>query len=235
MQQKIKFFFFIKISTFILLSWIYHLTVMRFDKSNLYKYSDQKHNVYRQLDTRIYRIVSEDKKIKHSNNGIYKEKNISNNKKETIQYNKQPCKRSLKNGRDIEHAKNNKFIEDSKGNIYFNKRIFNKNYYLRNVRKFANADFKFLRESIQMKDDWFFYLLFLHLISIPATFIFIFDINICKEWWYLPAFALICILQFVVIVVASYIYRKTVKCEKLRHIKSDMHNTAYPSLSKLLF
>ncbi|SBS99707.1 Plasmodium exported protein (Pm-fam-a like), unknown function, partial [Plasmodium malariae] len=153
---------------------------MRFDKSNLYKYLDQKHNVYRQLDTRIYRLVSEDKRTKHSNNGIYKEKNISNNKKETIQNNKQACKRSLKNGRDIEHAKGNKYSEDFKGNIYFNKRIFNKNYYLRNVRKFANADFKFLRESIQMKDDGFFYLLFLYLISIMATIILIYDKSIVQ-------------------------------------------------------
>ncbi|KAI4839628.1 hypothetical protein MKS88_002185 [Plasmodium brasilianum] len=208
---------------------------MRFDNSNLYKYLDQKHNVYRQLDTRIYRLVSEDKKTKHSNYGIYKEKNIYNNKKETIQNDKHACKRSLKNGRDYERVKDNKFSEDFKGNIYFNKRIFNKKYYLRNVKKFANADFKFLRKSIQMKDDWFFYLLFLHLISILGTFILYSQKSIAKEWWYIPAFALICILQFIVLVVAFYIYRKTVKCEKLRHIKSDMHNTAYPSLSKLLF
>ncbi|SBT85799.1 fam-m protein [Plasmodium malariae] len=75
MDQKIKMLFFIKISTFILLTWIFHFNseLSTFNKSINKNYKPSK-----KLDTRSYRILRKYKKENNSNNVFLKKMFVNN-------------------------------------------------------------------------------------------------------------------------------------------------------------
>ncbi|SBT85886.1 fam-m protein [Plasmodium malariae] len=99
MNQKIMLFLFIKISTFILLTWIYDFYS---ELSTFNKFIDKNYNLSKKLDTRNYRLLAKYKLNNHSNNVGLKQKfedneankqrDLSNNKVGTNRKNNQSHK-----------------------------------------------------------------------------------------------------------------------------------------------
>ncbi|KAI4839107.1 hypothetical protein MKS88_002623 [Plasmodium brasilianum] len=152
MEQKIVFLF-IKISTFILLPWIYHFYN---DLSTLNDNLEEKCNICRKLYNRNDRLLAKCKQGKDSSNVNFKEEMpnnevkekiyISNNKKGTEGKHKQSCKSSLyieEYGKNIE--KNKCGLTKTKKCLDFEKNIFKKlNYedYVKNIKTIEYKEYK---------------------------------------------------------------------------------------------
>ncbi|SBT87564.1 fam-l protein [Plasmodium malariae] len=153
MEQKLRLFLFTKISTFILLSWICYF----FNDINcLNKNLDEKWNLCRKLNIRIYRILAKYKHYKDSSNSnqkeemqiseVKKEENIYNNKKGTNGKHKKSCRNSLYNGKygkNIE--KNISGIPKTKKYSIFEKKIFKELYYedyVKNIKSIEYEEYK---------------------------------------------------------------------------------------------
>ncbi|KAI4841146.1 hypothetical protein MKS88_000381 [Plasmodium brasilianum] len=111
-----------------------------------------------------------------------------------------------------------------------------KNNYVKEVRKAANADFKYLRKCIQRKGDIFFALVIFHVIvgvAGAALYVILKKLTVTDAFLF-KALAPLFILWLIVLVWLFRIERKTAKYEKLIHIKSDLHNTAYPFVGKVV-
>ncbi|SBT85457.1 fam-m protein [Plasmodium malariae] len=102
MNQKIMLFLFIKISTFILLTWVYDFYS---ELSTFNKIIDKNYNLSKKLDTRNYRLLAKYKLNSHSNNMCLKEifedneenkqRDLSNNEKWIKEKNKQSSRNLL--------------------------------------------------------------------------------------------------------------------------------------------
>ncbi|SBS97600.1 Plasmodium exported protein (Pm-fam-a like), unknown function [Plasmodium malariae] len=171
------------------------------------------------------------------NFGECKKKNIFTNKKGAVRKNKHPYESSLNNRGDYEQARKGKSPAFTGGNKYFDKGVSKKKHYLKNVRMVANADIKFLRKIKRRKGDNHFVLIILYLLSIviTSTITFFRKSWIPDETLYGAILVSLCVFQCIVLVGHFYMLRKIAKYKKLIHIKSDMHNTAYPSISKVIF
>ncbi|SBT85579.1 fam-m protein [Plasmodium malariae] len=102
MNQKIMLFLFIKISTFILLTWIYDFYS---EQSTFNKIIDKNYNLSKKLDTRNYRLLAKYKLNNHSynvclkkkleDNEANKQRDLSNNERRIKEKNKQSSRNLL--------------------------------------------------------------------------------------------------------------------------------------------
>ncbi|SCN45321.1 Plasmodium exported protein, unknown function [Plasmodium malariae] len=243
MKQQIKLFFFVKIVTFNVLTWICHFNS---DISTFYNYSYKNSQVYRKLDTITYRLLSKHKKEKSSNilwmeedmqnTGTYIKKDISSNKGTTGK-SKHLCKSLLNNRGVYGKVEEGKPPSFNGGKTYFDKFIFNKINYIKAVKESANSDFMFLRKCIQRKINKVFalFIFFLIPIIVVAAILFIFYISNVSDIRFISGIGtLLGVICFIFFATFFRLYRKTVKYEKLIDVKREMHSTAYPSLGKVV-
>ncbi|KAI4839831.1 hypothetical protein MKS88_001734 [Plasmodium brasilianum] len=153
MEQKIMLSLFIKISTIILLTWLYH---SYYDVNSLKENMDEKYNFSRHLKTSNCRLLAKYKQEKDSRIANFKEemphkelkekKYISNNKKETEGKLKQSCRSSLYIEKYSKNVKKNKCgIGKTKKYFDFEKKIFKKldyEYYVKNIKIIEYNEYK---------------------------------------------------------------------------------------------
>ncbi|KAI4836240.1 hypothetical protein MKS88_004028 [Plasmodium brasilianum] len=237
MKKKFKLFYFIKIVTFIFLTWI---RPFNSELSNFCKYLNENKITNEKLYTRTYRLLAKNKKEvclnivwkteDIPNNVIYEKVNISNNKKVSKIKNKLRKKCTSNNSGGYREAGKCKPSAYNRVDNYYGKRMLDKVYYKNVLRYSRNDDLKFIKKCIQRKREVFFALFVLHLVVgvLYALLFSAFEImgssafnvnNILK--YFVP----LQILWIIVLVRLFYILRKTVKYEKLLHLKSKFHYT----------
>ncbi|SBT88051.1 fam-m protein [Plasmodium malariae] len=136
MNQKIMLFLFIKISTFILLTWIFHFNS---ELSTFNKIIDKNYNLSKKLDTRNYRLLAKYKLNNHSynvclkkkleDNEANKQRDLSNNERRIKEKNKQSSRNLLNKAQyyvDVIDYNNGMF--DGK-NFHFQKKWIKKKDY----------------------------------------------------------------------------------------------------------
>ncbi|SBT88030.1 Plasmodium exported protein, unknown function [Plasmodium malariae] len=233
-------FFFFKILMFTFLVWI---CLIIHDVSVFNKSVYENYKFDRKLYEKSCRLLAKNKQKKCTyikwikeeipNKIECKKKNLYNNKKEAINKNKQSKEYSLKNAGFHEQYRIDKNVVRTGGNLCFKKSNFDKIYYKNKVRDTANADFKYLRKCMKKKVLDIctlsgFYILLGILLLVLGKCKYIRNIIVLKKLNLLTV--LLVIFMFVVILSMFYFYRKFQKYEKLTCVKSDIYNTAYPSL-----
>ncbi|KAI4838700.1 hypothetical protein MKS88_002204 [Plasmodium brasilianum] len=242
MEQKIKLPFFIKIFSYIILSFIYHFYQ---DMSNFNKYVDGEYTIEVTLNKRTHRLLAKSKQKKGyivtslmkdiPTINEYEKKCTTNNAKVQKVKNKKPPQCPLNNTVGYDQTKKSKASVYNRGNSYFEKRVLDKIYYKNKVRNFTNSDFLFLKNDIKVNKSIIsaatsFFLI----IGIIGGVSYIFDhesvkFNFTLDW-YNGMFILCSIFVLIGIIIMICLHREIVKYGKLKHIKSKMHNTEYPSL-----
>ncbi|KAI4833967.1 uncharacterized protein MKS88_000203 [Plasmodium brasilianum] len=247
MKEKFKLIFFIKISTFILLTWGYHLK-NEVGKYNIYL--DEKCDVDGKLGPTTYRLLAKYKKENCSstvrinevipNNGTYEKKDTYYNEKIVKGKNIRTNKYSLNNGGDYKVPRRSKSSTCIGRNSYSGKRTFDKIYYKNIVRNATIADFNSLKKGIKKKQFWIFTLSIFYVVNgillyflnkIPYLKEIVFDVTLLDNKLY-SSYGGFFVLTFIVIIVVFYLYRISVKQIKVTHKKSRLNNTTYPSLHK---
>ncbi|SCN12440.1 fam-m protein [Plasmodium malariae] len=155
MVHKIKLLFFIKIFTFILLTWIYQFNS---ELCTFNKFGDKNYNPSEKLDTGCYRILAKDKQHNDSNNVYSKEKftnNEENNQKEIYKNEMFRKRKSIQSNRSMlnkaqyytEVIDYNNGIFDGKHFHFQKKWIKKKNYdtFLEKKRRICNIALKKIR------------------------------------------------------------------------------------------
>ncbi|KAI4833630.1 uncharacterized protein MKS88_000108 [Plasmodium brasilianum] len=248
MEEKYKLPFFIKMFSFILLTWINHFNNYM---SSFNKYLDEKYGNDRKLGQITYRLLAKRKQMKCPytiwindvipNNGKYIKKDIYNNEKINEQKNILADKSSLKCGEKYKLPRRNESSMYIRGNLYCKKRIYDKIYYKNIVRNSWIKDFISLKEDIKLKLLGIFILGSFHvLVGITLIVLgklgFLDDVNkVIRLFNKIGLFVvLFYILTFVVAVVMLFIQRRVVKYIKALEKKYDINNTAYPSLRKVV-
>ncbi|SBT86388.1 Plasmodium exported protein, unknown function [Plasmodium malariae] len=245
MERKIKLNFLFKIFMFIFLIWICHFdNDMSIDNEYLYKkyFADIK------KVTRSYRLLGKHKKEKcsdivHIKGDIptireYQKLNTYNSIKVNKGINKKQNECSLYNAGGYEHGGRSKNSVHYGRNSKLGKRKFDKMYYRNTLRNSTIADFKFLKDVTKEKAVLICVLLSYHAVSgIILSFLIPTQnvkgkIMISKLWYYgeIVAFS---IFTFIVILSFIYLFRFIAKYIKIINKKREIHNTAYPSISKI--
>ncbi|SBT86025.1 Plasmodium exported protein, unknown function [Plasmodium malariae] len=248
MEEKFKLQFFIKIFSFILLTWINHFNN---NMSSFNKYLDEKYDNIRKLGQITYRLLAKRKQMKRPytiwindvipNNGKYIKKDIYNNEKINEEKNILADKVSLKSAENYKLPRRNESSMYIRGNLYCKKRIFDKIYYKNIVRNSWIKDFISLKEDIKLKLLGIFILGSFHvLVGITLIVLgklgYLDDVNnVIRLFNKIGLFVvLFYILTFVVAVAMLFIQRRVVKYLKALEKKYDINNTAYPSLRKVV-
>ncbi|SBT85604.1 Plasmodium exported protein, unknown function [Plasmodium malariae] len=227
---------------FIFLIWICHFdNDMSIDNEYLYKkyFADIK------KVTRSYRLLGKHKKEKcsdivHIKGDIptireYQKLNTYNSIKVNKGINKKQNECSLFNAGGYEHGGRIKNSVHYGRNSKLGKKKFDKIYYRNTLRNSTIADFKFLRDVTKQKAVLICILLSFHAIS---------GILLCflnpdktlgniSVFWYNRAFVGYYIFTFIVILSFIYLFRIIAKYIKIINKKCEIHNTAYPSISKI--
>ncbi|KAI4833642.1 uncharacterized protein MKS88_000350 [Plasmodium brasilianum] len=236
MKKKIKLSSFIKIATFIFLTWI---CPSNSKVSTICKYLDEKNIIDEKLSTRTYRLLTKHKKQKYPNmlrkkddipnNGEYKKKHIS--KKETISNGKNKLPKECISNSLGSYKQEGKIksSEYNKVNTYPGKRMLDKIYYKNVLRYSTNTDFKFIKRCIKRKRKAFYALYVFNLVvgvAFAMLIYFLYDIlNNTTTRDLLKYFGSLYILWVIVLVRLFYILRKIDKHKKLLHLKSKMNYT----------
>ncbi|KAI4840522.1 hypothetical protein MKS88_001249 [Plasmodium brasilianum] len=245
MEKKFRAPFYIKISTFIFLTWVYNI---KDNVSYLNRCFDEKHHVDGKLDIRTYRILTKSKKKKGSNivwvKGDYptieeyRKLYPANHEKVTKKTkNKQPYECPLNNKGNYEHARKIKSSLHLGKDSYCEKRRIDKIYFKNKVRDFKISDFNHLRNKIELKKIMFYVtcILFIPVVILVNVGLFGSESSEgCNEVLSCLAnndfrFSFL-ILTFIVIVVVIYILKKILKYDKFISIKEKLNNTFFPSL-----
>ncbi|SBT85881.1 Plasmodium exported protein, unknown function [Plasmodium malariae] len=245
MERKIKLNFLFKIFMFIFLIWICHFdNDISIDNEYLYKkyFADIK------IVTRSYRLLGKHKQEKCSDIVYikgdtptikeYQKLNTYNSIKVNKGINKKQNECSLYNAGGYENGRRSKNFVHYGRNSKLGKRKFDKIYYRNTLRNSTIADFKFLRDVTKQKAVLICILLSFHaIIGILLSFLIPTQnvkgkIMISKLWYYgeivgFPIFTFIVILSFI------YLFRSIAKYIKIINKKREIHNTAYPSTSKI--
>ncbi|SCP02992.1 Plasmodium exported protein, unknown function [Plasmodium malariae] len=241
MEQTIMLPYYIRICLFILLSCISHF---HHDMSTFNKYLAGRKNIDETLDTITYRLLA---KYKHEKGPIiarlkkdiptineYSKMCVSSNGKVEKGKNKRTNQCLLNNIVEHGHTNINKSSVYSRRNSHFEKRMLDKIYYKNKVRHFTNADFLFLKNDIKVNKSFICAVTIYHLfVSIIGSVLLLCTYkNLQFKFtldWGLGLGILGCICVFIVILIMIYLHRQILKYGKIRHIKSELHNTAYPS------
>ncbi|SBT87656.1 Plasmodium exported protein, unknown function [Plasmodium malariae] len=246
MERKINLNFLFKIFMFIFLIWICHFdNDMSIDNEYLYK----KYIANIKIVTRSYRLLGKHKKEKCSDIVYikgdiptireYQKLNTYNSIKVNKGINKKQNECSLYNAGGYEHGGRSKSSVHYRRNSQLGKRKFDKIYYRNTLRNSTIADFKFLRDVTKEKAVLICVLLSFHAISgILLNFLIpieqksngIFEIT---KLWYYGAIVGFSIFTFIVILSFIYLFRSIAKYIKIINKKREIHNTAYPSISKI--
>ncbi|KAI4833756.1 uncharacterized protein MKS88_000316 [Plasmodium brasilianum] len=247
MEEKFKLQFFIKIFSFLILTWINHFNN---NMSSFNKYLDKNYDNNRKLGQITYRLLAKRKQMKCPytvwmddvipNNGKYIKKDIYNNEKINEEKNILEDKGSLKSGKNYKLPRRTESSMYIRGNSYCKKRIFDKIYYKNIVRNSWIKDFISLKEDIKLKLLGIFILGSFHvLVGITLIVLgklgYLDDVNnvMCLFNKISLFVVLFYILTFVVAVAMFFIQRRVVKYLKALEKKYDINNTAYPSLRKV--
>ncbi|SBT85647.1 Plasmodium exported protein, unknown function [Plasmodium malariae] len=237
MKKKFKLFYFIKIVTFIFLTWIHRFNS---ELSNFCKYLNENKISNEKLCTRTYRLLAKNKKEVClnilwkteviPNNVVYEKVNIYNNKKVSNIKNKLRKKCTSNNLGGYKQAGKCKSSAYNRVDNYYGKKMLDKIYYKNVLRYSRNDDLKFIKKCIQRKREVFFFLFVFHLV-VGVSYALLFSVfrnigggafnvnNILK--FFVP----LQILWIIVLVRLFYILRKTVIYENLLHLKSKFHYT----------
>ncbi|KAI4833987.1 uncharacterized protein MKS88_000287 [Plasmodium brasilianum] len=248
MEENFKLLIFTKTFMFMLLTWIFHFND---DLGNFYTYFYKNYSFDGKLCTITYRLLAKHKQGKCSNtkwinevipnNGKYKQKDTYNSEKITKRKSIRIDKCSPKCGENYKLPKRNESSMYIRGNLYCKKRIFDKIYYKNIVRNEAIEDFKFLKESIKVKLFGIFILGSFHILVGIALLVLrklkyldVIDSVFPISGHSVLSAMLFLILTFVVEAAILYLNKKVLKYIKTLEKKSDIHNTAYPSLHKVV-
>ncbi|SBT88052.1 Plasmodium exported protein, unknown function [Plasmodium malariae] len=238
MKVKSKLLLFIKIETFLILTWIYHFNS---EVSNICKYLYEKDVIDEKLCTRNYRLLAKYRKEKCLNiahekkdipyNGEYEKKHITKNGRVSKGKIKLPRECTSHNSVGYNQVGENKSSVNNKVNNYSGKRTLDKIYYKNVLRYCTNSDFKFIKKYIQRKDSEFFVLFIVHLIVgvIYALLFGLFKYTKAGEKQIIRNIVPIYILWIIILVGLFYICIKYIKYEKLLRIKRDMYYTKHLS------
>ncbi|SBT85625.1 Plasmodium exported protein, unknown function [Plasmodium malariae] len=241
MEQTIKLPYYIRICLFILLSCIFHF---HHDMSAFNKYLAGRKNIDETLNTITCRLLANYKQekgpiiawMKKDMPAVDEYSNMcaSNNGKVEKGKNKRTNQCSLNNTVEYGHTKINKSSVYSRRNLHFEKRLLDKIYYKNKVRHFTNADFLFLKNDIKVNKSFICAITIYHLlVLIVGAVLLLYKYNDLEKISTLEWQGGLCLLSsicvFIVILIMIYIHRQILKYGKIRHIKSELHNTAYPS------
>ncbi|KAI4839077.1 hypothetical protein MKS88_002593 [Plasmodium brasilianum] len=246
MKQIMKLLFFIKITIFIHLTWIYHINkYMR--TSNPYL---DKCNPGRDFDTRTCRLL-----------GVYKQQIYSdvvwlkgdaptveeykklcgyNFRKVTREKTKHQKVLSVNNTESFEQARERQSPENNRKNSYFDKRLINKIYYINKDSSAKDKYLKLLGKNIKKKKK------VLYVFSVPFVAFALAIIALrkldhlnFKDYVFFsldsfhPLVIVFAILGIIVITAIIYASTKIEKYDKLGHIKSRLNYTKYSPFIKL--
>ncbi|SBT85570.1 Plasmodium exported protein, unknown function [Plasmodium malariae] len=242
MKQNCKSFFYVEITIFIILTWIYHIN----SDVNLYNNSlDKNDNIYKTFYARTCRFLEEYEQKKGSNI-VWIKGDIPtieefeilyppNNAKVTKERYKHPNGCSLNNAVGEKQRRKSKFSVYKGADPYLQKRTFDKTYFKNKVRDFTKEDFKFLRNKIELKEALFYGIsfFFVPIIIIVNVIVFLNCINkkaiveALTQYHFSIGFV---IFTFIVMAAIIYIYRKIAKYDKFALIKNKLNNTMFPLL-----
>ncbi|KAI4841165.1 hypothetical protein MKS88_000400 [Plasmodium brasilianum] len=247
MEQKNKTILYIKIYMFVFLSWIYYFSN---DVIIFIKFLDQNYIFGSKLNKRAYRLLAKYERNKYSDvvrfkrqspyNEKYEKKgetcseNVNERKSKLVEY-------SLNNGGNNEQIRKSKTCDFSEADSYFDKKTLNKKYYIRIIKDIRNADFMNLRmKSCHKRKLNFILLTFLLLAGIliyvfEQKYIFLRYFKVLTEkCWDVPTVSIIFVSLLTLTVLPAFFYnlRKSVKYNKLVHIKSKINKSNYDILTK---
>ncbi|SBT86425.1 Plasmodium exported protein, unknown function [Plasmodium malariae] len=234
---------FIKISVFIFLTWTYNF---RSNVNKFIKYLDEYYIFGRYLDTGTYRLLAKYERNKNSNfveleivspcDEGYKKKCKSCSENITKTKNKQLNSNSLNNEGVCEEIKKSNITDYSEDDAYFDKKTLNRKYYLKIARDIRNTDYMNLWAKSNHKHKLIFILPTFLLLAGILIYIFeryfIFALcfeSISAKWWPTASVSIILflILTFTVLPAFFYNLKKSVKYNKLVHIKCKMNKSKY--------
>ncbi|SBT85729.1 fam-l protein [Plasmodium malariae] len=192
MEQKIKSLLFIKIATFIILTWIYHLY---YDIETFKKYFIVKYMYDRKLYMRNYRSLAKFEKDKDSNiawlkekisnNGMYENKDICYNEMRNLGKSERSNRNSGKStGENKQVMKNNSCIFETKKYSRSEKKIFKEldfENFLKKNRTISNKLYnKIIRKKYGLR------------LSLPLIFLLFLSTSLLLEFWGLGLVSLLC-------------------------------------------
>ncbi|SBS98827.1 Plasmodium exported protein (Pm-fam-a like), unknown function [Plasmodium malariae] len=200
---------------FVFLSWIYYFSN---DVIIFIKFLDQNYIFGSKLNKRAYRLLAKYERNKYSDvvrfkrqspyNEKYEKKgetcseNVNEKKSKLVEY-------SLNNGGNSEQIRKSKICDFSEADSYFDKKTLNKKYYISIIKDIRNDDFMNLRMKSYHK-------------------------LLTEKCWDVPTVSIIFVSLLTLTVLPAFFYnlRKSVKYNKLVHIKSKINKSNYDILTK---
>lgn len=147
---------------------------------------------------------------------------------------------TLNNAVGYKHTRKSKSDLYNREHSYFEKRVLDKIYYKNKVRNFMNYDFMFLNNDIKVNKCVICAATscFLIIGIIGAALLLFYLDKLAYDFtlnWINGMYILCLIFVLIAIIIMICLHKEIVKYKKIKHIKSKLHNTEYPTLWEVVF